>query len=189
MPSFGTRAAEGFSRRVFTVDEVLLMQKSGVIAADENFELIDGEIVPMGPKYAPHEHVKSLVGMALAKACPAHLLIGFETSVKLSDKTIVEPDLCVYRRGVASALVEASDVLLAIEVSVTSLSLDRGLKASLYAKALLPVLWIFDVPAERIIVHASPRGEGHWEAISEHAWSDELVHPALPALSLRLGDL
>ena len=47
-----TRAAEGFDRRSFTVDEVLRMQDAGIIADDEHFELIEGEIVPMPAK--PH---------------------------------------------------------------------------------------------------------------------------------------
>ena len=45
-----TRAAEGFDRRAFTVDEVLRMQEAGIISEDENFELIEGEIVPMQAK-------------------------------------------------------------------------------------------------------------------------------------------
>ena len=47
MPSAVTRAAEGFDRRLFTVDEILRMQEAGIISEDENFELVEGEIVPM----------------------------------------------------------------------------------------------------------------------------------------------
>jgi len=32
-----TRAAEGFDRRAFTVQEILRMQDAGIIADDENF--------------------------------------------------------------------------------------------------------------------------------------------------------
>ena len=45
-----TRAAEGFDRRSFTVAEILRMQDAGIISDDENFELIEGEIVPMQAK-------------------------------------------------------------------------------------------------------------------------------------------
>ena len=50
-----TRAAEGFDRRSFTVAEILRMQDAGIIAEDENFELIEGEIVPMQAKTHVHE--------------------------------------------------------------------------------------------------------------------------------------
>ncbi len=40
-----THAAEGFDRRSFTVTEILRLQDAGIIREDENFALIEGEIV------------------------------------------------------------------------------------------------------------------------------------------------
>ena len=40
-----TRAAEGFPRRAFSVDDVRRMIDAGVIREDENVELIEGELV------------------------------------------------------------------------------------------------------------------------------------------------
>ena len=45
-----TRAAEGFDRRSFTVAEILRMQDAGIISDEENYALIEGEIVPMHAK-------------------------------------------------------------------------------------------------------------------------------------------
>jgi hypothetical protein len=42
-----TRAADGFDRRSLTVAEILRMQDAGIISEEENFELIEGEIVPL----------------------------------------------------------------------------------------------------------------------------------------------
>ncbi len=50
-----TRAAEGFDRRAYTVAEVTRMQDADIISDDENFELIEGEIVPMQAKTHIHE--------------------------------------------------------------------------------------------------------------------------------------
>ena len=52
-----TRAAEGFPRRAFTVEDIRRMIDAGVIGEDERFELIEGEIVPMSPKHDPHERI------------------------------------------------------------------------------------------------------------------------------------
>ncbi len=41
-----TRAAEGFDRRSFTVAEILRMQDAGIIAENENFELIATTSLP-----------------------------------------------------------------------------------------------------------------------------------------------
>ena len=40
-----TTAAEGFPRRVFTVDDIARMIDAGIIGEDEKFEPIEGEIV------------------------------------------------------------------------------------------------------------------------------------------------
>ena len=124
-----TRAAEGFDRRSFTVAEILRMQDAGVIAEDENFELIEGEIVPKQPKTHVHELLKSALTMGVARALPENLWMGVETTIYLSPNTFVEPDLVVYPRGIKLEEVKGSDILLAIEVALTSLPYDRGLKA------------------------------------------------------------
>src|ERR1700739_2574105 len=95
-----TRAAEAFDRRAFTVDEVLRMQEAGIISEDENFELIEGEIVPMRAKTHVHELIKSALGMSLSRALPDKLWLGFESTMYLSGNTFVEPDLVVYPRGI-----------------------------------------------------------------------------------------
>ena len=45
-----TQAAEGLPRRRFTVAEIRGMVAGGIIAEDERFELIGGEVVPKSPK-------------------------------------------------------------------------------------------------------------------------------------------
>ena len=112
-----TRAAEGLDRRAFTVDEILRMQDAGIISEDEKFELVEGEIVPMSPKYSAHERVKAKVLLALAKALTPELLVGVETSVFFSANTFLEPDICIYPERLQSQDIRGPDILLAIEVS------------------------------------------------------------------------
>jgi len=90
-----TRAAEGLDRRAFTVDEVLRMQEAGIISEDENFELIEGEIVPMQAKTHVHELLKSALNLGIARALPERLWLGVETTIYLTPNTFVEPDLVV----------------------------------------------------------------------------------------------
>lgn len=90
-----TRAAEGFPRRSFTVAEIRRMVEAGIIAEDENFELIDGEVVPMSPKGNQHEVIKAALTEVLAARKPHDLRLGVETSLYLDERTFVEPDLCL----------------------------------------------------------------------------------------------
>src|SRR5580698_5327910 len=122
-----TRAAEGFDRRSFTVKEVLRMQEAGIISDDENFELIEGEIVPMQAKTHVHELIKSALGISLGRALPETLWLGFESTMYLAKNTFVEPDLVIYPRGIKLEQVKGTDITLAIEVALNSLKYDRGL--------------------------------------------------------------
>jgi hypothetical protein len=71
-----TRAAEGFDRRPFTVAEVLRMQDARIIAENENFGLIEGEIVPAQAKTHVHELPKSELTMGIVRALLENLWMG-----------------------------------------------------------------------------------------------------------------
>ena len=46
------------------------MQDAGIISEDENFELIEGEIVPMQAKSHMHELLKSALTIGIARRFP-----------------------------------------------------------------------------------------------------------------------
>ena len=183
-----TRAAEGFDRRSFTVAEILRMQDAGIIAEDENFELIEGEIVPMQAKTHVHELLKSALNIAIARALPENLWMGVETTIYLSPNTFVEPDLVVYPKGIKLEEVKGSDILLAVEVALTSLPYDRGLKAQLYARHGFNELWVIDAARRVTFVHHRPQGEG-CDSVTERGPDEALTVAALPDFSIRLATI
>ena len=181
-----TRAAEGFDRRSFTVAEILRMQDAGIISEEENFELIEGEIVPMQAKTHIDELIKSALNLAVARALPERLWLGVETTIYLSTQTFVEPDLVVYPKGIKLEEVKGSDILVAIEVAATSLAYDRGLKARLYARHGVNELWVIDAERRRTFVHSGPEAAG-WRTIVERGRDEPLTFAALPGFSIKLG--
>ena len=183
-----TRAAEGFDRRAFTVDEVLRMQAAGIISEDENFELIEGEVVPMQPKMYVHELLKSALGIGMARALPERLWLGVATSIYFTPNTFVEPDLVVYPRGLKLETVKGSDIVLAIEVAMTSLACDRGLKSRLYARHKVHEFWVVDAAQRRTFVHTGPKGDG-WRNVIERGPQETLACSALPGFALRLDEV
>ena len=182
-----TRAAEGFDRRSFSVDEIPRMQDAGIISEDENFELIEGEIVPMQAKTHAHELIKSALNIGIVRALPDRLWLGVESTIYLSPNTFVDPDLVVYPKGIMLEEVKGSDILLAIEVAVTSLPYDRGLKAGLYARHGVRELWVIDAQDRRAFIHQGPEAGG-WRSIVERGPAHPLTLPALPSFSVRLSD-
>jgi Uma2 family endonuclease len=182
-----TRAAEGFDRRSFTVAEILRMQDARIIAEEENFELIEGEIVPMQAKTHIHELIKSL-NLAIARALPDRLWLGIETTIYLDSDTFVEPDLVIYPRGIRLEEVKGSDLLLAIEVAAMSLAYDRGLKARLYAWHGVKELWVIDAEQRRTFIH-SGSGTDSWRSVVERGPDEALTFAALPGFSVELGTI
>lgn len=187
MRSMSTRAAEGFPRRAFTVEEILAMQDAGVISEDENFELIEGEIVPIGPKYSAHERIKSKLLMALSRACPPQLIVGVETSIFLSATTFVEPDITLYPERLRSQDVRGPDVLLAIEVAASSLAYDLDLKGRLYARHGVNEFWVVDASERVTFAHSRPSENG-WARMTRKSPHDDLTCAALPGFAMKLRD-
>ena len=184
-----TRAAEGFARRAFTVAEILKMVEAGIIAEDENFELIEGEIIPMSPKGNRHEVLKSALNLIIARHLPETLRLGVETSVYLDDHTFIEPDLCLYPKRLLPVDVKGPDVLLAIEVAGSSLGYDRGLKARIYAKHGVRELWVVNAGSRATWVHKQPGVDGSWGSVEERPADAALSTPLLPGLAIKMADL
>ena len=139
------------------------MVRVGVIAEDERFELIGGELVPMAPKSVAHERVKIALNRFLQCAAPEHLTIAEGTTLRLDAATFLEPDFCVFRRDLDFARLDGPAVLLAIEVADSSLAYDRGRKIAVYAAFGLREVWVIDAKRavtwlhRRLAPRATPR--------------------------------
>jgi len=188
-----TTAAEGFPRRAFTVDDVSRMIEAGVIHEDERFELVEGGIVMMAAKGIAHERIKSALNIAIARALPDHLTTGVEATVRLTDMTMLEPDIVVFpkevfKRPTRYVQLEPGEAHLVIEVAVSSLAYDKGLKARLYARHGVREFWVIDANTRSTFVHREPSGE-RWSSTVEHGPQNALTTAALPGFSICLGEI
>src|SRR4030081_1405273 len=94
-----TRAAEGFPRRAFTVDDISRMIEAGIIAEDENFELIEGDIVVMAARHVGHDGIKNALNMALVRSAPEGVFVAIECSLQLArDILVSSPTFPSFRR-------------------------------------------------------------------------------------------
>jgi Uma2 family endonuclease len=189
-----TNAAEGFPRRAFTVDDVARMLEAGVIHEDERFELVEGEIVMMAAKGIAHERIKSALLIAVARALPAHLTMGVEATLRLTDMVMLEPDIAVFPKDLFSrssqgfARLEPGEADLVIEVAASSLTYDKGLKARLYARHRVREFWVIDANELTTWTHTGPHGD-EWSSIVQLGPQDALTTPALPGFSIRLDKI
>lgn len=183
-----TQAAEGMPRRPWTRADIEAMMTAGIIDEDERFELIGGEVVPMSPKGARHEMVKSELNQHLQRIAPDPLFIVQETTLWLDEKSFVEPDFCVFPRSIGFERKRGHDVLLAIEIADTSLAYDLGRKIGIYAEFGIPEVWVID--ANRLVtrVHRQLGAEGY-RMIFESGPADELKSTRVEQIAVSLAGL
>ena len=189
-----TRAAEGFPRRAFTVEDIRRMIEAGVLREDEKFELIEGEIVMMAAKSIAHDRIKNALNLAFARAVPDGLFVSIESTLQLADNILVEPDVAIISRSVYAgdpksfARPRAEEVLLLVEIAVTSLKYDRDVKARLYARHGIREFWLIDANERVTWVHTGPTGDG-WSSVVERGSGETLTTSALPGVAVRLDGL
>src|SRR5271155_4626106 len=161
-----TTAAEGFPRRAFTVEDIARMIDAGIIGEDEKFELIEGEIVMSAAEGFAHERIKSALTIAVVRALPDYLTIGVETTLRLTNTVMLEPDIAVFPKDLFKkssarfAQLDPGEASLVIEVAASSLAYDKGLKARLYARHRVSELWVVDANERVTWVHTGPSGDG-----------------------------
>jgi Uma2 family endonuclease len=189
-----TRAAEGFPRRAFTVEDVRRMIDAGVIAEDERIELVGGELVVMAAKGYAHELIKTALVKAAVIAATPDVSVGVEMTVQFAPDVMLEPDLLIFRRDhllkSSTGLVSFDEggCLLVIEVAASSLSYDKVRKAALYASFGVQEFWVVDANDRTTWIHTSPTAGG-WSSIIERRSDETLTTPSLPALSIKLNEL
>src|SRR5579871_1972440 len=190
----GTTAAEGFQRRAYTVDDIGRMIEAGIIGEDERFELIEGEIVMMASKGIAHERIKSALNIAVVRSLPDDLTMGVEVTLRLTDTIMLEPDIAVFPKTLFSksstgfARLDPGEACLVIEVAVSGLAYDKGLKARLYARHQVKEFWVVDANERTTWVHTGASGDG-WSSIVKYGPRDTLTASAVPGLSIRLDEI
>jgi Uma2 family endonuclease len=183
-----TQAAEGWPRRRFTIDEIYKAQEAGIIDSDERFELIGGEIVLMSPKGIRHEIIRTKLNLHWGRNRPDSIEFAGETSFRLSIYDVPEPDFILYRETTGLANVDGKSVLLAVEVSDSTIYKDLGLKARLYADFGVQEYWV--IKAENLVttVHKLPTPDGYASKV-EFPSTELLIPEAAPEMGVRLADL
>ncbi len=183
-----TRAAEGLERRLWTLAEIEAMVQAGIIDEDERFELIDGDVVPMSPKGAKHEHIKISLNKWWAKHLPDGIEFAPETTLRLDQNSFLEPDFVFFPSKTRIVDISPRTILLAVEVADISMRYDTGRKAQIYATHSVTMLWVFDAETLRTHCFSKPSSEGYLERRVVEP-NERLEMPFAVDLSIKLAEL
>lgn len=155
---------------------------------DERIELLDGALVPMSPIGPPHsstvQRLNELLVLRLAGRASIRIQSPFAAGV-LSEP---EPDLAVVPLG-SYDQEHPDQAYLIIEVAESSLSVDRGRKARIYAASGVPEYWIVDLAGRRLEMHLEPEDGRYQRIITLRDLEAVVTIGQFPDVSLRLGDI
>ncbi len=164
------------------------MIEAQIISEDERFELIGGEVVPMSPKGARHEWVKALLNRHFQRIAADEWLVIPETTLRLDEKSYVEPDFCVFSRDVDLAAYNGSNVLLAVEVADSSLAYDLGRKIGVYAAYGVREVWVVNALTLVTRIHRRLGADGYGEIVDIDYRSNVTARLAT-GITMTLADL
>ena len=127
---------------------------------DQRVELWNGDVIPVPPMNLPHAHgVGSATDAIVPSIDRTRFATGVQIPVLLGDLDLPEPDIWVARGSrvtFATRRPTADDLVLAIEISDSTLAHDRDVKVPRYAAAGVTEVWIVDVNARKVHIYSQP---------------------------------
>jgi Uma2 family endonuclease len=173
-----------------TVDDYLLLDREGALAAYGRTELIGGAILPVSPQYLPHGHAKMQLLFALhdaIKRLSLDLAVLSEISIDMRPRSMPMPDVFLSRIGRGTAAVPSEAVALIAEVSSSTQDVDAGPKALLYAEQGVPEYWLVDVTAGMVTRMWKP-GLNGYEQRDQVQFGAALESATIPGLPVETAD-
>lgn len=183
-------AAEDTSLHRFTVDEYHRMVEAGILGENDRVELIYGVIREMSPIDSPHVIATSRTRQLFAEGLAGRASV-FEQSPLRLDALASEPqpDVAVYSNPNVDAFgTAATQPLLTVEVSVSTLTYDSTTKAELYTKGGVPEYWILDVERRLLHVYREP-SEGAYQTRKTLQPGDRIAPLSWPDFEIDVASL
>lgn len=130
---------------------------------DAHVELVQGELIEMAPARTRHAFLHGEIMRALVTAYQGSALRFYlDLMVTIEDDTVRTPDIVVAPKVESEGTeVVAADIVLAVEVSQTTLPEDLGRKRVHYAKAGIRSYWVVDGVDDRVHMFAEPIGSDY----------------------------
>lgn len=159
---------------------------------DERWELIDGELIPMGSPTVPHQSVDALLGYEFVRLAKQGLGRVFHSiDVVLSPHNTFRPDLIFISNERADIITHANiqgapDLVVEIR-SPSTAELDEVTKRELYEQYSVREYWLADPEAQTVTVLLL--GENGYEIAGIYAKDDTLTSPTLEGFSINLSDI
>jgi len=183
-------------RWLWTVKEYQRAYDLGAFGFDARLELIEGEIIRKMGQNEPHSWAIRAAEEVLRRLFAEGYDVRNQLPLVFGPRSKPEPDMAVvvgsfndYRQT------HPITAVLVVEVSDTTLAMDRTTKAALYARAGIEDYWIINLPDGVLEVHRQPAPMTdqplghHYRSITRLTISDTLAPLARPNALVSVADL
>jgi Uma2 family endonuclease len=154
--------------------------------------LLDGEIIETPLPGPLHNKGVGKVDYALKRAFAGNFWVRIQLPLELNLWADPVPDVSVVPGTPDDYDVNPATALLVIEVSDTTLAIDTGDKALLYAAAGLADYWVLDLNNRELIVHRDPQPDpagARYQTIFRVNESGTVTPLTLPGCIIAVGEL
>ena len=159
---------------------------------DGRVEMLGGLFWDMTGQMTPHATGVRLATLTLEEAFAEGYEVRPQLPILLPDGTEPEPDVAV-APGTPLDYAEhhplAEELLLAVEVSDSSLIKDRGLKLVSYAQAWIAEYWIVNLVNRQLEVYRKPVPSGTYTGFHIYLPGQVVIPLALPTKAVAVNDL
>lgn len=177
-------------KRLLTVEEYHRMEEVGILKPVDRVELLNGEIIKMSPFKSRHtSHVKRLNAL-MFKLVGDLMTISVQDPITINEYSEPEPDVALLKLSksfYANSHPKAKDVVLVIEVSDSTLEMDRTIKLDLYANAGIKEYWIVNLIDNQIEVYKKPVA-GNYK-LREIIFLKEEIQLPKTKISIKVSDI
>jgi hypothetical protein len=191
-------------RKRFTTNDFRRMLESGILQEGEPYELLDGEVIRKTdyPAYPfsqativgigkRHAASTKRINAVFADRLRGQAIVGVQDPVHLNEYSEPQPDISVLKLNpdfYLSAHPKPDEIYLLLEVSDTTLELDRTVKLPLYAKAGICEVWIVNLRDGQVEVYRSPAGDTY-SAAQVFSAGQRLTIAGLPEVSITVDEI
>jgi Uma2 family endonuclease len=182
-----TRVDAALPVHALTVSDVDAMVEAGILEENSHIELLDGVLVEMSPQGPPHAYaLRHLMMLGAPVAVAAGLELSVQGPLDVGSRvSLPEPDFAIVPKTPIDR--HPTGALLVVEMGNTSLRMDLGPKARIYAAGGIPEYWVLDVQKREIVVHREPSGS-KYEDVRRVGVGDTVTAVAV-ALTVPVADL
>ena len=154
---------------------------------DERIELLEGVLVAMSPIGTGHCFSVRKLTELLVLALHGRATVSCQLPFAALEFSEPEPDFAILPLGDYDTD-HPSEAYLIIEVSESSLALDRGKKLRLYASCAVPEYWVVNLPERCIEVYTGPI-PGAYSLVEKYQRGQSIRLVAFPDVSFAVSDV